>query len=584
MAEQITDIDTAMGQIGGLRRQDWAGGSVPTPLHAGGGAATLADAHVVSIPVEHFVVGGGSVAIKVAKLSLLNIAGANVRCSTAASFLIALTSANEVTDALAATLATNQAGLAAFSAANAGAAASPQVTAMVQARGGPPPGPRRPARRRPSGAAAGDKGAAGGDGGRRDDAEGGRRRRGRGGHHLEAHPPEIAAVSPREAEILALRAALAAATGAAAPAPVPAPAPSPAGGLPPALPAPLPAPPAPAAGPLVGMEVLRPPPPPGGAAATDADIFAAAGGQPIFETLAKTAGRAYAIIIMSGPGADGTVEDAAADFEQLLAECLQGAPGDVRFCPSAPPPGPRGSGVAHPLGAAADQPPALRGGCCPWRRRRLKPRPEVRRLEGAEAYAQRPEEPGARAARVLRCARLLNPLCERPSLLVSAQAGRVDDQLLEARRMIDLLGNPAAGYTLSNGEITEELKGEFPCSLVASRTGFCSWLKTQVEEPAGPKRVRDAAADTLLLIGSIAAVDLRFTPIVVRWGGFEPEAGQWTVAGPTPDVAARWGTVEGEYAFGDCERAMTAFGPLLARVLVDVGGAQTPISTRAWAS
>jgi len=337
MAEQITDIDTAMGQIGGLRRQDWAGGSVPTPLHAGGGAATLADAHVVSIPVEHFVVGGGSVAIKVAKLSLLNIAGANVRCSTAASFLIALTSANEVTDALAATLATNQAGLAAFSAANAGAAASPQVTAMVQARGGPPPGPRRPARRRPSGAAAGDKGAAGGDGGRRDDAEGGRRRRGRGGHHLEAHPPEIAAVSPREAEILALRAALAAATGAAAPAPVPAPAPSPAGGLPPALPAPLPAPPAPAAGPLVGMEVLRPPPPPGGAAATDADIFAAAGGQPIFETLAKTAGRAYAIIIMSGPGADGTVEDAAADFEQLLAECLQGAPGDVRFCPSAPP-------------------------------------------------------------------------------------------------------------------------------------------------------------------------------------------------------------------------------------------------------
>eukprot|EP00966_Prymnesium_polylepis_P297286 6868789-Prymnesium_polylepis.1 len=64
------------------------------------------------------------------------------------------------------------------------------------------------------------------------------------------------------------------------------------------------------------MEVLRPPPPPGGAAATDADIFAAAGGQSIFETLAKTAGSACAIIIMSGPGADGTVEDAAADFEQ----------------------------------------------------------------------------------------------------------------------------------------------------------------------------------------------------------------------------------------------------------------------------
>ena len=141
MAEQIIDIDTAIGQIGGLRSQDWAGGGVPTPLHAGGGAATLADARVVSIPVEHFVGGGGSVAIKVAKLSLLNVAGPNVRCSTAATFLIGLTSASEVTDALAATLATNQAGLASFSAANAGAAASPQATAMVQARASRPSAP-----------------------------------------------------------------------------------------------------------------------------------------------------------------------------------------------------------------------------------------------------------------------------------------------------------------------------------------------------------------------------------------------------------------------------------------------------------
>ena len=147
---------------------------------------------------------------------------------------------------------------------------------------------------------------------------------------IEAHPPEIAAVSPREAEILALRAALAA-TGAAAPAPALA------GGLPPILPAPLPAPLAPASGPLVGIEVLRPQPPPGGAAATNADIFAAAGGQPVFEALAKTAGRASAIIIMSGPGADGTVADAAADFVQLLTECIVGAPDDVRFRPSAPP-------------------------------------------------------------------------------------------------------------------------------------------------------------------------------------------------------------------------------------------------------
>ena len=87
-------------------------------------------------------------------------------------------------------------------------------------------------------------------------------------------------------------------------------------------------------------------------------------------------------------------------------------------------------------------------------------------------------------------AALLNPLCERPTLLVSAQAGKLDDQLLEARRMIDLLGNPAAGYTLSNGEVTDELQGEFPSSLVASRTGFCSWLKKQVERGALHRQAR----------------------------------------------------------------------------------------------
>mmetsp|Transcript_13613 Transcript_13613/g.40340 ORF Transcript_13613/g.40340 Transcript_13613/m.40340 type:complete len:376 (-) Transcript_13613:324-1451(-) len=313
--------------------------------------------------------------------------------------------------------------------------------------GGPPPGPWRPARCRPSVAAAGDEGAAGGDGGRRDDAEGGRRRRGRGGHHLEAHPPEIAAVSPREAEILALRAALAAATGAAAPAPALA------GGLPPILPAPLPAPLAPASGPLVGMEVLRPQPPPGGAAATDADIFAAAGGQPIFETLAKTAGRAYAIIIMSGPGADGTVADAAADFVQLLTECIVGAPDDVRFRPSAPPldlseAASRIRSVLRQISrqrsetdaAAGAAEGSSRGGAKSAISKELKPMPKD----------QKNAERAMRAC----SAALLNPLCERPSLLVSAQAGKLDDQLLEARRMIDLLGNPAAGYTLSNGEVT----------------------------------------------------------------------------------------------------------------------------------
>eukprot|EP00966_Prymnesium_polylepis_P012598 289150-Prymnesium_polylepis.1 len=64
MADQVIDIDTALGQIGGGRGQDWAGGNVPTPLHAGGSAATLADAQAATIPVEHLVGGGGSVAIK----------------------------------------------------------------------------------------------------------------------------------------------------------------------------------------------------------------------------------------------------------------------------------------------------------------------------------------------------------------------------------------------------------------------------------------------------------------------------------------------------------------------------------------
>jgi len=445
MAEQIIDIDTAIGQIGGLRSQDWAGGGVPTPLHAGGGAATLADARVVSIPVEHFVGGGGSVAIKVAKLSLLNVAGPNVRCSTAATFLIGLTSASEVADALAATLATNQAGLASFSAANAGAAASPQATAMVQARGGllqalgalldAAPQSLLQATRAQLAAMA---------------AVGMTPREGGVGAVvaaiIEAHPPEIAAVSPREAEILALRAALAA-TGAAAPAPALA------GGLPPILPAPLPAPLAPASGPLVGMEVLRPQPPPGGAAATNADIFAAAGGRPVFEALATTAGRTSTIIIMSGPGADGTVEDAAADFEQLLAECLQGAPGDVRFCPSAPPLdlGEAASRIRSVLrqisrqrsetdAAAGAAEGSSRGGAKSAISKELKPMPKD----------QKNAERAMRAC----SAALLNPLCERPALLVSAQAGKLDDQLLEARRMIDLLGNPAAGYTLSNGEVT----------------------------------------------------------------------------------------------------------------------------------
>ena len=158
-------------------------------------------------------------------------------------------------------------------------------------------------------------------------------------------------------------------------------------------------------------------------------------------------------------------------------------------------------------------------------------------------------------------AALLNPLCEREAIAVASGTKPIEgDAFGEARRMVDVLGPRMAGYLSSNGQVSEELRGEFPAAAVAARTGLHHAIKLECEKPAGPARIRDAGPETLSLAGSIQCIDLTLKPIVARFGGTVPVGRRWNTAQPLPD-RARWGACEGATATEDIERAMAAFGP-----------------------
>ena len=173
---------------------------------------------------------------------------------------------------------------------------------------------------------------------------------------------------------------------------------------------------------------------------------------------------------------------------------------------------------------------------------------------------------------------LLDPLTTEASILASKRGDAISgDSIDEAQRMCVLLGAPAAGFILSNGEVTEELQGDVPTSLTGARTGVVSWLKQELNAPATPAREAECASATIALCEQIVALDMTLDPIVARFGGKAPVADQWRAGQPAVrGTEGTWGTVEGELAQTCIERAMRKFGRILHLLMVEIGGAPEP--------
>eukprot|EP00966_Prymnesium_polylepis_P236623 5472823-Prymnesium_polylepis.1 len=95
----------------------------------------------------------------------------------------------------------------------------------------------------------------------------------------------------------------------------------------------------------------------------------------------------------------------------------------------------------------------------PLRRRRLRRRPppsaprakELKPIPTKESTVQRQLRACSGA--------LLDPLTTEESILSSKRGDAIGgDSIAEAQLMCELLGAPAAGFILSNGEVTEELQ------------------------------------------------------------------------------------------------------------------------------
>jgi hypothetical protein len=274
--------------------------------------------------------------------------------------------------------------------------------------------------------------------------------------------------------------------------------------------APLPTPEALAPSPLEGMDLLRLVSSiPGTSAPSDLQLFVDVGGDVIIRRLASLAWNPDPIIAMTGPGSLTTAKEAGADFASILGEARAAIPAgsmsDAVLRATVPPVDAEESAsrvrtvirIVEQHRRSVQPSLTSTGGSSSGDGGRHRTSTDRGTIKSIPMKAE-----AERAWRACSAA-VINALGSADETRKATLHTPLSDPIAEARRLIDLHGNKAAGVLLSSGEADSDITHDPHPSILAARTALANHAKQHTLAIALPSRAKEIAAEALLLRESV---------------------------------------------------------------------------------